>query len=194
MTGPSAKLLAFWMSGLAAAGAMPALAGDMAAPVPIGRTAPGADPLLPGTSAQRGLLEAIAAWLSSGFALPPMQDPPALAFAGGRRMAGLRLRDDLQNRGAAGESGIIALYDDEARTIYLPKAWTGATPEELSILVHEMVHHLQNSAGAGFECPEAREKMAYEAQARWLAMFGSDLSAGFGIDPLTLLVRTSCFR
>jgi len=100
----------------------------------------------------------------------------------------------LQKRGAAGESGTIALYDDEARTIYLPTGWTGATPAEFSILVHEMVHHLQNSAGAGFECPEAREKMAYESQARWLAMFGSDLAAGFGIDPLTLLVRTSCFR
>jgi hypothetical protein len=78
------------------------------------------------------------------------------------------------------------------RTIYLPKTWTGDTPVELSILVHEMVHHLQNLAGMTFACPGAREKLAYAAQKDWLALFGHDLFTEFETDAFTLLVRTEC--
>jgi hypothetical protein len=55
-----------------------------------------------------------------------------------------------------------------------------------------MVHHAQNLAGAKFECPQAREKLAYEAQGRWLEQKGSDLAQAFGIDGFTLLVLTNC--
>ncbi len=63
---------------------------------------------------------------------------------------------------------------------------------EVSILVHEMVHHAQNLAGMKAECPQARERMAYEAQQRWLSRFGVDMAEAFGIDGFTLLVFTSC--
>jgi hypothetical protein len=33
---------------------------------------------------------------------------------------------------------------------------------------------------------------AYVAQARWLALFGKSLGGEFSIDPMTLLVRTTC--
>lgn len=140
------------------------------------------------------LLDDIAAWLASEFALPAIDDRPVIAFASARRMIGLRVQGTplVSVDVRAGE--IVALYDDATRTIYLPQGWTGATAAEISILVHEMVHHLQNAAGERLECAEAREKMAYEAQARWLASFGTDLAAEFGIDPMTLFVRTNCFR
>jgi hypothetical protein len=89
---------------------------------------------------------------------------------------------------------IVAFYNDAERTIYLPAGWSGATPAEVSILVHEMVHHVQNVAALRYPCPEAREAPAYAAQAAWLARSGSDIAAAFGIDPLTLLVRTKCFH
>ena len=40
----------------------------------------------------------------------------------------------------------VAVYDDATRTIYLAEGWSGATRAELSVLVHEMVHHLQSRA------------------------------------------------
>jgi hypothetical protein len=55
-----------------------------------------------------------------------------------------------------------------------------------------MVHHLQNRSEQKFACPAAREKLAFAAQERWLTIFGRSLGADFGIDPLTLLVRTEC--
>jgi hypothetical protein len=88
---------------------------------------------------------------------------------------------------------VNAIYDDASRTIYLPEQWTGATPAEVSLLVHELVHHLQNVAGLKFDCAEAREKLAYSAQARWLELFGKTLVDEFSLDPMTVLVRTNCF-
>jgi len=88
---------------------------------------------------------------------------------------------------------VAAVYHDPTRTIFLPVGWTGRTPGELSLLVHEMVHHLQNIDGMTYACPEAREELAYSAQERWLMLSGTNLATEFGVDPMTLLVRTKCF-
>ena len=87
---------------------------------------------------------------------------------------------------------IVAVYDDKRRTIYLPEEWTGETPAEMSVLVHEMVHHLQNEAYTKFPCPQAREQLAYAAQQRWLEAHGRTLEDEFRLDPMTLLVTTRC--
>ena len=87
---------------------------------------------------------------------------------------------------------LIAVYDDEMKTIYLPKNWNGGTPAELSVLVHELVHHLQGATKTKYECPQAREELAYAAQEKWLTLFGRSLESEFEIDPLTLAVRTHC--
>ena len=86
----------------------------------------------------------------------------------------------------------VAIYDDANRTIYLPLTWRGGTAAELSVLVHEMVHHLQNVGGIRYECPAAREELAYRAQDKWLGLFGQDLERAFEIDKFTLKVSTSC--
>ena len=118
------------------------------------------------------VLTTIAAWLSLNFMLPPVYVLPRIAFSA--------------------PAEVEAQYDDATRTIYLPEAWTGDSPAELSVLVHEMVHHVQNVAGLGYACPEEREKLAYAAQRQWLALVGRDLMQEFRLDPMTLLVRTNC--
>jgi hypothetical protein len=89
---------------------------------------------------------------------------------------------------------VEAIYDDVSRTVYLAENWTGATPAEVSVLVHELVHHLQNVGGLKYDCVEAREKPAYRAQSRWLELFGKSLIEEFGLDPMTVLVRTNCIQ
>ena len=117
-------------------------------------------------------LTTIAAWLSFNFMLPPVYEHPRIEIASLEKVHGY--------------------YDDATRTIYLPKGWTGNSPAELSLLVHEMVHHVQNVAGMTYACPEEREKLAYAAQRQWLALFGRELMKEFKLDPMTLLVRTNC--
>lgn len=139
------------------------------------------------------LPDVIASWLSRHFALPATAGQPRIAFSPVEAMAVLRYGGAASSTSAGATADTVAIYVDADRTIHLPEGWTGNSPAELSMIVHEMVHHLQNQGGMKFACPEEREKVAYEAQQAWLALFGRDLSSDFGIDPFTVLVRTQCF-
>jgi hypothetical protein len=78
------------------------------------------------------------------------------------------------------------------KTIYLPEGWTGSTAVEQSLLVHEMVHHLQSLGKLTYDCPQARERLAYTAQETWLARSERSLAGEFRIDPFMLAVSTRC--
>jgi hypothetical protein len=90
------------------------------------------------------------------------------------------------------QSEFVSIYNRQTRTIYLLDGWSGKTPAELSVLVHEMVHHLQNVGRVTFACPQEREELAYKAQDRWLGLFGRDLALDFQLDPFSILVKSKC--
>src|SRR3546814_1690498 len=73
------------------------------------------------------------------------------------------------------------MYDEPSRTIYLPEGWAADSPIDVSMLVHELVHHLQHAGGLEYDCPEAQDRHAYQAQERWLNLFDTSLSDEFGI-------------
>jgi hypothetical protein len=127
-------------------------------------------------------------WLSANFDLPAIHVEPDLKFVTQGEMIAARYNGVAQN--SVGQ--FVALYEDRSKTILLSDDWTGNTPVELSVLVHELVHHVQNVAKLTYPCPEAREAVAYAAQEKWLSLFGQSLAAAFELDPLTLKVRTSC--
>jgi hypothetical protein len=125
------------------------------------------------------LLTAIVIWISANYALPASLNHPRIERVASIEMAGLRtngLLSALARKSTALEEqessfekrrDVVALYNDQTKTIYLSDKWAGATPAELSVLVHEMVitfrtsrHRLRMSA--------EREKLAYEAQDNWL--------------------------
>jgi hypothetical protein len=39
-----------------------------------------------------------------------------------------------------------------------------------------------------YHCPQQREKLAYQVQEEWLAMFGEDLKSAYGLDAFTLTI------
>ena len=152
------------------------------------------------------LLTAIVTWLAISFGLPAHYEHPRVAFVSPAKMHAVQFHGRAAAH-AAVQSGEVspharpplqreveALYDDSTRTIYLPEGWTGKTPAEISVLVHEMVHHLQNIAGLKYECPQAREKLAYVAQNQWLARSNRNLNDEFKLDALTVLLRTKCMH
>lgn len=134
------------------------------------------------------LLTAIVTWLSVNFDLPPNYDHPSVRFLPVTQIA--QIRNGMGDLRYGRE--VVALYDDTTRTIYLANDWTGRTPAELSILVHEMVHHLQNVNDRQYACPALREKQAYDAQDAWLRLFSKNLRAEFELDQLTLKLTTQC--
>ncbi len=149
------------------------------------------------------LLTAIVVWLSANYGLPTIFNQPRIARVPSIEMASLRNKGlpasrqrvfTIQDHEASVEKmrDVVAVYNDQTHTIYISDKWTGRTPAELSVLVHEMVHHLQNQAGITYECPAEREKQAYEAQDKWLSLFGRSLESEFQINGLALLISTSC--
>ena len=134
------------------------------------------------------LLALIMTWLTANFDLPPAAEQPAVKFVSQQHLATVRY-----GAIASGSStGLVAIYDDRTRTIFLTDGWTGSTPAEVSVLVHELVHHLQNTGKLTYACPGAREELAYAAQEKWLGLFGKSLLSEFEMDRMTLMVRTNC--
>ena len=121
------------------------------------------------------LLTAIVLWLSINFPLPANLNHPGIKFVSAAEMIAQRTGVSASEI----SSDILALYSNESKTIYLMDGWTGKTPAELSILVHEMVHHLQNVGQLKFACSQEREELAYKAQDDWLHLFGRDLEPTF---------------
>ena len=149
---------------------------------------------------QHALMKAIVDWLAHEFGLPANHDYPTIQLTSAARITTFRftgrLSDRPEDRAAVppGQREVVAAYDGGAQTIYLPAGWTGRTAAELSVLVHETVHHLQHLAGTRFECTQASETLAYAAQEKWLALFGRSLESEFEIDPFTRLVSTRCMQ
>jgi hypothetical protein len=153
----------------------------------------------------QAMLTEIVSWLAANFDLPEIHDYPQIEFAPPAKLVAMRYKGKLPEawredsiRDPAVQAVIhrevVAVYNDATRTIFLPESWSGKTAAEKSILVHEMVHHVQNLAGLRFECPAAREKTAYEAQSEWLKREGLDLEKEFEIDMLTLIVSSACMH
>jgi hypothetical protein len=150
------------------------------------------------------LLTEIVTWLSANFDLPAIQDHPGVEFVSPAKLASMRYegQDFLPDRTretaayepveATHQREVVALYEGTTKTIFLSNTWTGTTPVDQSVLVHEMVHHLQNLGKLKFECPMAREKLAYIAQDRWLKRFGKDLETEFDVDMFTILISSAC--
>lgn len=150
------------------------------------------------------LLTVITLWLSANFDLAVTDRRPQIVFASPQEIEARHYRGLLpatesdvdrssplhQEQSVQGQ--IVAIYVDETETIYLPLGWTGDSPRDVSVLVHETVHHLQNVNGHKHACAQERERLAFAAQEQWLNMFGTSLREAFGIDAFTLLLRTNC--
>jgi hypothetical protein len=145
------------------------------------------------------LVAAIALWLSVTFDFPADGKFPNIEFVPHAKIATMRLAGtagmQTTSDGTSPQSDgsdVIAIYAPSTETILLPENWTGKTAADLSVLVHEMVHHLQHVSNQKFACPEQRERLAFEAQNAWLKLFKTDLEAAFGIDSFTVWARSAC--
>lgn len=142
----------------------------------------------------RLLLTAVSVWLAHELDVPAVHPLPRVSVASPSELLAIRLAGQAPLHAHAPEPDIAALYEDSTRTIHLGRGWNPATAAGQSLLVHEMVHHIQNLTGQRFACAEERERAAYAAQSRWLQVHGRSLESEFGIDPLTRWVRTTCPR
>jgi hypothetical protein len=149
------------------------------------------------------LLTSLVTWISENFDIAVDYRYPRIMPSSSVAMTNLLYRRQLEgrltemsiftNEGQLDQRrGAVALYDYRKKTIYLHSGWTGRTQADLSILVREMIHHFQNLAQITYTCFQEREKLPYQAQEKWLNLFGLSLLSEFGLDRTTIAEATVC--
>ena len=90
----------------------------------------------------------------------------------------------------------LALYMPEKETILLYNGWDKDKKADQSILLHELVHHMQYAndydKDMAFCGSPALEAQAYELQTKWLEKYGMTLQKDLGIGPLFVHLLTQC--
>lgn len=112
------------------------------------------------------LVEHMEIWLDENTALPRRKAAPEIRLASAAMAARLA-----PLRAAATSSHTRGLYDPDAGTIWLVRPWDARDPRDVSVLLHELVHHRQAAHGHWY-CPGAQELPAYRAQEEWLNALG----------------------
>jgi len=115
------------------------------------------------------LVESLEAWLDRDGSYPAAKQRPTIQVVPSWHEVvasheASRTRGDGRTRG---------LYDARHGTIYLVAPWDGSDPRDLSVLLHELVHHRQNHARHWY-CVSEQEWDAYRLQEEWLAEYGLD--------------------
>lgn len=105
-------------------------------------------------------------WLDANAPWPRRDQPPSIRWISpqnARALSGQAARG-----GAHKPRGF---YDADRRIIHLVEPWTPGDPQDVSVLLHELAHHRQATAGHWY-CPGAQELPAYRLQAAWLEGLG----------------------
>src|SRR5262249_30358602 len=86
-----------------------------------------------------------------------------------------------------------AFYNFANASIYLLDDWRPTELYDQSVLIHELVHHLQQKNGVKMRCPAALEQQAYDLQITWLREQGvEDPHLIMGANALAIHIVSEC--
>ena len=110
-------------------------------------------------------------------------DLPAISFCRTGQTIAYEGHDMIVDR------SLNAAYDALDKRIWLVLPWSAEDTRQVSILLHELVHHVQFQS-RDWPCPQASEEEAYRLQHQWLAEHG--LASGFNW--FVIWMRARCPR
>lgn len=88
---------------------------------------------------------------------------------------------------------IGAFYSEKDHTIYLPDSWNPNALRDRSILLHELVHHLQYLNHVKVTCESEYEFQAFKLEAAWLDEQGVEYPLDLmGVDLRYVLMLSHC--
>jgi hypothetical protein len=136
------------------------------------------------------LIVSLIAWIVAHSSLATSQ-PPQIRFVPKPMMSSVYQRAAKVPSFSHAE----AFYQPSTATIYLPKTWRADDLRDKSVLVHELVHHLQAADRVNVSCMGTLERQAYDLQFKWLRGNGVLDPYGFtGLDVLTVIYAGSCLE
>lgn len=119
-------------------------------------------------------------WIDAATDLPVAKTPASFVFA--------KTGDIAEPSEMAALIGGVprGLYDQGTATITLVLPWSEDNPQDVAVLLHELIHHRQ--MGRHFYCEAAKEHSAYKLQRDWLAEQNLALSVNW----LAVVLASSC--
>ena len=121
-------------------------------------------------------------WLDENSALPRNQRPVNIRTVGPYSEIILRRASHSARHGMT-----RGLYDPVRGSILLVHPWNRHDPQDVSTLLHELVHHRQAASGHWY-CPGAQEYPAYRAQRQWLSENGLRLEVNW----IAIVLESGC--
>jgi hypothetical protein len=139
------------------------------------------------------LMLALMVWASAHTGLPVPANVPAIVKADRCAIQALAQPDSE----CRSDSGPVAIYDRHRPAVHLPTGWRADNLYHVSILLHELVHHMQAESGMAMSadnpCPGQNiEKPAYDAQIAFLEAAGVDPLPTMGVNGLYLMLVLRC--
>ena len=131
-------------------------------------------------SIQSDLIEELHQWIDTATDLPPTRKTATILFA------------DVQDVAVPSEMASVigsvprGLYDPDTSTITLVRPWSTENPQDVAVLLHEIVHHRQG--GRHFYCEAAKEHSAYRVQKDWLA----EREIALNVNWIAVVLASSC--
>ena len=111
------------------------------------------------------ILTALMIWLGANTPLDTNHDIPKILFLSQDKMEKLYY---VQEQESNPNNKLHGLYDTDKDTIILLDAWDRRKPWDMGVLVHEMVHYLQDVNGIEFSCVNEMERDAWPIQKKYL--------------------------
>ena len=127
------------------------------------------------------LVSSLEAWLDAKADWPRRDAVPQVRFVSAWHAAARQGAEAGLQRGRH-----RGLYDPQRSEILLVRPWAPRKPDDVSVLLHELVHHRQ--APYHWYCPAAQELPAYRLQEAWLLEQGLSLD----VDWMSVVLDAGC--
>jgi len=108
------------------------------------------------------IITSLLIWIGANSDLTVNMDIPMVLFLPQDQME-QRYFGDVENHG-----DLHAFYDMDKNTIILPDTWDRRRPWDLSVLLHEIVHYVQDHNSIQYNCTAEMEKESWPLQAKYL--------------------------
>ena len=115
------------------------------------------------------ILTALMIWLGANTTLDTNHDIPKVVFLPQDKMEQLYYIDEPEKL----PNELHGLYDTESDTIILRDTWDRRKAWDMGVLIHEMVHYLQDMNDVDFQCTAQMEKDAWPIQQKYCLLYTS---------------------
>ena len=110
------------------------------------------------------ILTALMIWIGANSNLDTNHDIPVVLFLTQEQMEHMYYGEHEHDK-----DSLHGLYDTDDNVIILPDTWDRRKPWDLGVLLHEMVHYLQDQNDIKFACMANMERDAWPLQQKYLS-------------------------